>query len=102
MLGQEAWRSDWDYTYQENSNLPNNMIHLPSLGSSTPIIKSGFGVTTMSSFFTRETYNYDDRYLATYTFRRDGSSNFGPETVGHHSILSLQAGVSLTRSLSRA
>lgn len=79
MLGQEAWRSDWDYTYQANSNLPNNMIHLPSLGSSTPSIKSGFGVTTMSSFFTRETYNYDDRYLATYTFRRDGSSNFGPE-----------------------
>lgn len=79
MLGQEAWRSDWDYTYQANSNLPNNKIHLPSLGSSTPIIKSGFGVTTMSSFFTRETYNYDDRYLATYTFRRDGSSNFGPE-----------------------
>lgn len=79
MLGQEAWRSDWDYTYQSNSNLQNNMIHLPSLGSSTPSIKSGFGVTTMSSFFTRETYNYDDRYLATYTFRRDGSSNFGPE-----------------------
>ena len=79
MLGQEAWRSDWDYTYQANANLPNNTIHLPSLGSSTPSIKSGFGVTTMSSFFTRETYNYDDRYLATYTFRRDGSSNFGPE-----------------------
>ena len=32
----------------------------------------------MASFFTRETYNYDDRYLLTYTFRRDGSSNFGP------------------------
>jgi len=33
----------------------------------------------MASFFTRETYNYDDRYLATYTFRYDGSSNFGPD-----------------------
>ena len=33
----------------------------------------------MASFFTRETYNYDDRYMATYTFRRDGSSNFGPD-----------------------
>lgn len=33
----------------------------------------------MASFFTRETYNYDDRYLLTYTFRRDGSSNFGPD-----------------------
>lgn len=79
MLGQEAWQSDWDYTYQSNSNLPNNSINLPSLGSNTPIIKSGFGTTTMASFFTRETYNYDDRYLATYTYRRDGSSNFGPK-----------------------
>lgn len=79
MVGQEAWKSDWDYTYQSGTKLPNNSIHLPSLGSNTPSIKSGFGVTTMSSFFTRETYNYDDRYLATYTFRRDGSSNFGPK-----------------------
>ena len=25
------------------------------------------------------TYNYADRYLATYTYRYDGSSNFGPK-----------------------
>ena len=47
MLGQEAWRSDWDYTYQANANLPNNTIHLPSLGYSTPSIKYGLGVSTM-------------------------------------------------------
>ena len=28
------------------------------------------------SFFTRGTYNYDDRYLATLTFRADGSSKY--------------------------
>ncbi|MFA6582062.1 MAG: SusC/RagA family TonB-linked outer membrane protein, partial [Paludibacter sp.] len=28
--------------------------------------------------FARGTYNYADRYYATYTFRRDGSSKFGP------------------------
>ncbi len=78
MLGQEAWRSDWDYNMQQNSLLPLNTINLPSLGSGKPTIGSSFGTTTMASFFTRETYNYDDRYLITYTFRRDGSSNFGP------------------------
>ncbi|MDO4158829.1 MAG: TonB-dependent receptor [Prevotellaceae bacterium] len=79
MLGQECWKSDWDYTSVYNTNLPNNTIHNPSLGANTPQIGSGFGTTTMASFFTRETYNFDDRYLATYTFRRDGSSNFGPD-----------------------
>ena len=28
------------------------------------------------SFFTRGTYNYNDRYLATLTFRADGSSKY--------------------------
>ena len=42
----------------------------------------------MASFFTRETYNYDDRYLLTYTYRYDGSSNFGPNKrwAGFHSV----------------
>ncbi|SEW21748.1 TonB-linked outer membrane protein, SusC/RagA family [Chryseobacterium wanjuense] len=31
----------------------------------------------MSSFFGRVNYSYDDRYLLTATFRRDGSSKFG-------------------------
>ena len=39
-------------------------------------------------FFTRLTYNYADRYLGTYTYRYDGSSNFGPENrwAGFHSL----------------
>jgi len=32
----------------------------------------------MASAFARGTYNYADKYYATYTFRRDGSSKFGP------------------------
>ncbi len=30
------------------------------------------------SFFGRANYNYDDRYLAAFSLRRDGSSRFGP------------------------
>ena len=33
----------------------------------------------MFSFMARANYSYDDRYLLTVTFRRDGSSRFGPE-----------------------
>ena len=79
MLGQECWKSKWDYNRTYNTSLPSNAVENPALGTGTPEIAAGFGTQTMASFFTRETYNYDDRYLFTYTFRRDGSSVFGPD-----------------------
>lgn len=79
MLGQESWESKWDYASIFNTDLPSNNINNPSLGTGEAQVGSGFGSASMASFFTRETYNYDDRYLLTYTFRRDGSSNFGPD-----------------------
>lgn len=88
MVGQEAWESKYDYVSVFNTNLPNDLIHNPALGSGDPQIGYGFGSSAMASFFTRETYNYDDRYLATYTYRYDGSSNFGPNKrwAGFHSL----------------
>ena len=88
MVGQEAWESKYDYASVFNTNLPNDLVHNPALGSGDPQIGYGFGSSSMASFFTRETYNFDDRYLATYTFRYDGSSNFGPNKrwAGFHSL----------------
>ncbi len=88
MVGQEMWESNYDYTSVANTNLPSDEVHNPSLGDGTPSIGSGFGSSAMVSFFARATYNYDDRYLATYTYRYDGSSNFGPENrwAGFHAI----------------
>lgn len=88
MVGQEAWESKYDYTSVFNTNLPNDLVHNPALGSGDPQIGYGYGSSAMASFFTRETYNYDDRYLATYTYRYDGSSNFGPNKrwAGFHSL----------------
>ena len=88
MVGQEAWESKYDYLSVFNTALPSDVVHNPSLGTGDPQIGSGFGSTAMASFFTRETYNYDDRYLATYTYRYDGSSNFGPNKrwAGFHSL----------------
>ena len=79
MLGQEAWESRWDYLGVSNTDLDSDEIHNLNLAQGTPTTGAGFGSSAMASFFTRETYNYDNRYLATYTFRRDGSSNFGPD-----------------------
>ncbi len=87
MVGQEAWESSWDYTSVQNTALPLDFVHNPALGDGTPMIGAGFGSSAMASFFTRENYNYDDRYLLTYTYRYDGSSNFGPDRrwAGFHS-----------------
>lgn len=88
MVGQEAWESSWDYASVFNTGLPNDAVHNPALGTGDPQIGYGFGSAAMASFFTRETYNYDNRYLLTYTYRYDGSSNFGPNQrwAGFHSV----------------
>ncbi len=88
MVGQEAWESRWSYLSGANTDLPSDEIHNIRLATGTPTLSGGFGSSSMASFFTRETYNYDNRYLLTYTFRYDGSSNFGPDNrwAGFHSV----------------
>ena len=88
MVGQECWESRWNYLSGSNTDLPSDYVHNVALATGTPSISSGFGSSSMASFFTRETYNYGDRYLGTYTYRYDGSSNFGPKNrwAGFHSV----------------
>lgn len=88
MVGQECWESRWNYLSGSNTDLPSDEVHNVALATGTPSIFSGFGSSSMASFFTRETYNYGDRYLGTYTYRYDGSSNFGPKNrwAGFHSV----------------
>ncbi len=88
MIGQECWESRYNYLSGSNTDLPSDEVHNVALATGTPSIGSGFGSSSMASFFTRETYNYDNRYLGTYTYRYDGSSNFGPKNrwAGFHSV----------------
>ena len=88
MVGQECWESKYDYSSIANTGLPSDEVHNPKLGDGTPQINSGYGSSSMASFFTRWTYSYDNRYNATYTYRYDGSSNFGPDKrwAGFHSL----------------
>ncbi len=88
MVGQEAWESKYDYITVSNTNLPSDEVHSPNLGQGTQTFSNGFGSSSMASFFTRWTYSFDNRYNATYTYRYDGSSNFGPNNrwAGFHSF----------------
>lgn len=88
MVGHEAWESKYDYLSMVNTGLASDDIHSPALGSGTPSIQYGFGSSSMVSLFGRLTYNYGDRYLLTYTYRRDASSNFGKDNqwAGFHAV----------------
>ncbi len=80
MVGQEV--SEWTYEYLRGASggISSNDIHEPGLGDPTTMkIGSGHGSGAMASFFARTSYAFMDRYYATYTFREDGSSNFGPK-----------------------
>ncbi|MBQ2113017.1 MAG: SusC/RagA family TonB-linked outer membrane protein [Bacteroidales bacterium] len=62
MVGQEMWESSYDYMSLNNTSLPLNEVRNPMLGTGEKTPNYGFGSSAMASFFTRETYNYDDRY----------------------------------------
>ena len=87
MLGQECWESKYEYSAIANTKLPSDYVHNPALGDGTPSISYGFGSSAMASFFGRFTYSYNSLYNLTYTYRRDGSSNFGTDNrwAGFHS-----------------
>jgi TonB-linked SusC/RagA family outer membrane protein len=80
MIGQEVSESRWEYLSAASSGLPDNVIQEPALGDPTSRqIGSGRGSNAIASFFARANYSYGDRYYLTYSFRYDGSSNFGPK-----------------------
>lgn len=61
---------DVEYSYDADGNITGaQVLHSVYGGVNT--------VHTMSSYWARANYNYDERYMAQFTVRRDGSSKFG-------------------------
>jgi TonB-dependent starch-binding outer membrane protein SusC len=58
----------FDPNYWYMNTLPDSLMQSGSRADEDEILVSGFG---------RLMYNYDEKYLATFTIRRDGSSKFG-------------------------
>jgi TonB-linked SusC/RagA family outer membrane protein len=79
MIGQETSEYSWENMSVKNTGMSSNDIKNPALGAGDPTITYGFGSGARVSFFGRAFYGFRNRYNLTYTYRRDGSSNFGPE-----------------------
>ena len=77
MVGQEMSHSHWESQASAATGFLSNATHDISAGDVTASTGTGSQINnSLFSYFGRAFYSYDDRYLATFTLRRDGSSHF--------------------------
>ena len=79
MAGFEASKSSWEYISLQKKNLTTDNIFVMTTDGEFVQNQGQKDASSQASFFGRFNYGFDDRYLATFTVRADGSSKFGPE-----------------------
>ncbi|MFA9371544.1 MAG: SusC/RagA family TonB-linked outer membrane protein [Labilibaculum antarcticum] len=83
LAGFTAEKNKSEYLGASRNNIPNDNEELQYISASTDLEStnaSNSGVDTrMYSYLGRVNYNYADTYFLTASFRRDGSSVFGPD-----------------------
>ncbi len=79
MAGFEASKSSWNYTQLVKKNFTTDDIFV--LGEDGDYVSNSAAkdAASTASFFGRVNYGFDNRYLATFTLRYDGSSKFGSQ-----------------------
>lgn len=79
MAGMELNREDDIYFsgYKEGFSILNPDYMWPDAGTTNPQAYGGGSGYSLVSFFGKANYNYADKYMASFTIRRDGSSRFG-------------------------
>ncbi len=77
MLGQELQEQNWENLYGYRSGyLTNGATDLNAGDPTTARNSNASSTKSLSSYFARATYSFNDRYILTGTIRRDGSSQF--------------------------
>lgn len=79
MASHESQESKWQNISASRSGFLTNDIFDLSAGAAPGTNGGGSGPWAMESYLGRLNYNYDNRYLLTATYRKDGSSVFGPD-----------------------
>ncbi|MFA6335585.1 MAG: SusC/RagA family TonB-linked outer membrane protein, partial [Bacteroidales bacterium] len=78
LIGWEAEKNKTDYQRSNGTILPNSTLHTVSTAGKLDASGYYWG-NTMLSLLSRAEYNYNNKYYASASFRRDGSSKLGPE-----------------------
>ncbi|SHG39009.1 SusC/RagA family TonB-linked outer membrane protein [Pedobacter caeni] len=79
LLGQEAYRTKLDNIYAQATGFAFPDAEELVAASIPNTATSSFTEKRLSSYFSRLTYDYDKKYFLSGSFRRDGSSVFGPD-----------------------
>jgi TonB-linked SusC/RagA family outer membrane protein len=84
LAGEEATKGNFRGLYASMANFRStdeNSLYIQStLGDpSTRNVSSTGGVSSLLSYFGKADYNFQDKYVASVTVRRDGSSRLGPD-----------------------
>ncbi|MCD9018961.1 SusC/RagA family TonB-linked outer membrane protein [Parachryseolinea silvisoli] len=81
LLGAESIKRDNYYLNASEKDFPDQNSNLVYLGNGLGQRVNSEGQTgsALQSFFGKVNYDYADKYLASVTLRRDGSSRFGPD-----------------------
>ena len=80
LLGQSAEKEDYYVADLESSGWAYNTLETLNLASTPEKASTERTAYTNASFFGRITYDYAEKYLASVSVRRDGSSRFGSNT----------------------
>lgn len=79
VVGQTAQKNNYNWISVTARDFPNEQLQV--VNSSTLALSRGAGSESdyaLASYLGRVNYSYNDKYLLSASFRRDGSSNFGP------------------------
>jgi len=79
LAGWEAEKNNTDYLWANGTILPSGALHTVSTAGKKDAEAYLWG-NTMVSFLSRAEYNYDNKYYASASFRRDASSKLHPDT----------------------
>lgn len=79
LVGYEAEKNKTDFQRATGTDLPSSALHTVATAGKRDANAYSWG-NTMNSILSRVEYNYDQKYFASASYRRDGSSKLGPET----------------------
>ena len=79
LVGQEAEDFDYEYLQARSSNFASYRLQQVSSGADPVTVGGNKSEYRMVSFLGNAAYDYDGKYFATASFRRDGSSKFSAD-----------------------
>ena len=78
LVGYEAEKNNTDFQRSTGTDLPSSALHTVYTAGKLDANAYSWG-NTMNSILSRVEYNYDQKYFASASFRRDASSRLGPD-----------------------